>query len=52
MTARADFASQDYFRDPGAAIEKLRTLGPVVEVRFPIIGKLWTTTTQALGVRC
>src|SRR5882724_10126743 len=49
MTPRADFASQDYFRDPGAGIEKLRTLGPVVEVRFPIIGKLWTTTTQALG---
>jgi cytochrome P450 PksS len=49
MMARADFVSQDYFRDPGAAIEKLRTLGPVVEVRFPIIGKLWTTTTQALG---
>src|SRR6266852_5857773 len=49
MTARADFASQDYFRDPGAAIEKLRTLGPVVEVHFPIIGKLWTTTTQALS---
>src|ERR1700704_2983487 len=49
MTARADFASQDYFRDPGAAIEKLRTLGPVVEVRFPIIGKLWTTTAQALA---
>jgi cytochrome P450 PksS len=52
MTPRADFASQDYFRNPGAGIEKLRTLGPVVEVRFPIIGKLWTTTTQALGVRC
>ena len=49
MTPRADFASQDYFRNPGAGIEKLRTLGPVVEVRFPIIGKLWTTTTQALG---
>ena len=49
MTARVDFVSQDYFRDPGAGIEKLRTLGPVVEVRFPIIGKLWTTTTQALG---
>jgi len=49
MTPRADFVSQDYFRDPGAGIEKLRTLGPVVEVRFPIIGKLWTTTTQALG---
>jgi cytochrome P450 len=51
MTARADFVSQDYFRDPGAAIEKLRTLGPVVEVRFPIIGKLWTTTTEALADR-
>ena len=49
MTPRADFVSQDYFRDPGAGIEKLRTLGPIVEVRFPIIGKLWTTTTQALG---
>src|SRR3979490_2552172 len=49
MTPRSDFASQDYFRDPGAGIEKLRTLGPVVQVRFPIIGKVWTTTTQALG---
>src|SRR3981189_2183964 len=49
MTLHADFASQDYFRDPGAAIEKLRTQGPVVEVRFPIVGKVWTTTTQALA---
>ena len=36
MTLRADFASQDYFRNPAAAIEKLRTAGSVVEVRFPI----------------
>jgi cytochrome P450 len=49
MTLNADFASQDYFRDPGAAIGKLRTLGPVVQVRFPIVGKVWTTTTQALA---
>jgi cytochrome P450 len=49
MTLRADFASQDYFRNPAAAMEKLRALGPVVEVRFPIIGKVWATTTQALG---
>src|SRR6267378_3690158 len=34
-TLHADFASQDYFRDPAAAIGKLRTLGPVVQVRFP-----------------
>src|ERR1700730_7506113 len=51
MTLQADFASQDYFRNPAAAIEKLRTSGPVVEVRFPIIGKVWATTTQALADR-
>jgi cytochrome P450 len=49
MTLQADFASQDYFRNPAAAIDRLRTLGPVVEVRFPIIGKVWATTTQALA---
>jgi cytochrome P450 len=49
MTLQADFASQDYFRNPAAAIEKLRTAGPVVEVRFPIVGRVWTTTTQALA---
>jgi cytochrome P450 len=42
---RADFRSQDYFRNPVAELEKLRSAGPVVEVRFPIIGKVWTTTT-------
>jgi cytochrome P450 len=51
MTLQADFASQDYFRNPAAAIEKLRAIGPVVEVRFPIIGKVWATTTQALADR-
>jgi hypothetical protein len=49
MTISADFASQDYFRNPAAAIEKLRAAGPVVEVHFPIIGKVWTPTTQALA---
>ena len=49
MTVQADFTSQDYFRNPAAAIEKLRRLGPVVEVRFPVIGKVWATTTQALA---
>jgi cytochrome P450 len=51
MTLQADFASQDYFRNPAAAIDKLRAMGPVVEVRFPIIGKVWVTTTQALADR-
>jgi cytochrome P450 PksS len=49
MTLHADFTSQDYYRNPAAATEKLRAMGPVVEVRFPIIGKVWTTTTQALA---
>lgn len=43
---RADFSSQSYYRNPAAEIEKLRSAGPVVEVRFPIVGKVWTTTTQ------
>jgi cytochrome P450 len=49
MTPRADFASQDYFRNPGAAMERLRSLGPVVEVHFPVIGRVLTSTTQALA---
>jgi cytochrome P450 len=49
MTLHADFASQDYFRNPAAALAKLRAAGPVVEVRFPIVGRVWTTTTQALA---
>jgi cytochrome P450 len=49
MTLDTDFASQNYFRNPAAAIEKLRAAGPVVEVRFPIIGRVWTPTTQALA---
>jgi cytochrome P450 PksS len=48
---RADFSSQNYFRNPAAEIEKLRSAGPVVEVRFPIAGKVWTTTTQDLADR-
>lgn len=49
MTLQVDFASQDYFRNPAAAIENLRKMGPVVEVRFPVIGKVWATTTQGLA---
>jgi cytochrome P450 PksS len=49
MTLGVDFSSQDYFRNPAAAMEKLRAAGPVVEVHFPIVGKVWTTTTQALA---
>lgn len=39
MALAIDFTSQDYLSDPAAGIERLRTAGPVVEVRFPIVGK-------------
>src|ERR1700692_895636 len=49
MTLQADFAGQDYFRNPAPPIESLRAASPVVEVRFPIGGRVWTPTTQALA---
>jgi cytochrome P450 len=48
---RADFCSQSYFNNPTAEIAKLRQAGPVVEVRFPMVGTVWTTTTQDLAER-
>ena len=48
---RADLSSQDYFRNPAAEIAKLRSAGPVVEVQFPLLGKLWITTTQETADR-
>jgi cytochrome P450 PksS len=33
-------------RNPAATIERLRAAGPVVKVRFPILGTTWATTTQ------
>lgn len=46
MTLPIDFTSQDYLRNPAAGLERLRAAGPVVEIRFPIIGKTWITTTE------
>jgi cytochrome P450 len=51
MTARVDFTSQAFFRDPAAGVERLRTIGPLVEVKFPIIGKVWITTTYELAAQ-
>jgi cytochrome P450 len=46
-----DFASQDFFRDPAASLRKLQAAGPVVEVKFPIVGRVWMTTTQEMASR-
>jgi cytochrome P450 PksS len=51
MGHTADFTSQDYFRDPATAIARLRAAGPVLPVKFPIVGKVWITTTQDLAGR-
>jgi cytochrome P450 len=45
MTSRKDFISQDYFRNQADAIARLRAQGPALQVHFPIIGKVWITTT-------
>jgi cytochrome P450 PksS len=49
MTIHADFTSQEFFRNPAAEIAKLRAAGLVVEVRFPLVGTVWTPTTQDLA---
>ena len=46
-----DFTSQEFFRNPAAGIERLRARGPVVETRFPIVGKVWLTTTYDTAAR-
>jgi cytochrome P450 len=51
MLLRADFTSQNFFSDPVPTIEKLRAAGPVVEVRLPIFGRVWMTTTQEMACR-
>ena len=51
MTLRVDFTGQDFFREPAAAVERLRAAGPVVEARLPIFGRVWMTTTQEMASR-
>jgi hypothetical protein len=45
VPAKIDIISQEYFRNPAAAIARLRTMGAVAEIRVPIVGKVWITTT-------
>jgi cytochrome P450 len=45
MAARVDFASEEFLRDPAVLVAQLRASGPVVAARFPIVGRVWVTTT-------
>jgi cytochrome P450 len=51
MTQMADFTGQEYLRNPADAMERLRAFGPLVKVKFPIIGTVWMTTTQEAAGR-
>ena len=45
MPFQPDFTSDAFFRDPAATIPALRAKGPLVKTRFPIVGRVWITTT-------
>ncbi len=40
-----DLRSQDYKRNPYPTLAGLLAAGPVVNVKYPIIGRLWTATS-------
>src|SRR2546429_615408 len=51
MAPRVDFASEEFFRDPAAVVARLRATGPVVAAKFPIVGRVWVTTTHEATAR-
>ena len=48
---RIDFRRQDYLKNPDRGLKELRAAGPLVKVRFPIVGKTWITTTSNMAGR-
>jgi cytochrome P450 len=51
MAPRIDFRSEAFLRDPAVGVAALRAAGSVVETHFPIVGKVWVTTTYAATAR-
>ncbi len=51
MAELVDFASEAFLRNPKAGVALLRSSGPVVATRFPIIGRVWVTTTYEAAAR-
>jgi cytochrome P450 PksS len=49
--AAVDFTSEAFFRDPRAMVATLRASGPAVATRFPMVGKVWVTTTHEAAAR-
>src|SRR5215470_8533633 len=46
-----DFTSEEFFRNPGEGVASLRAVGPVVATKFPIVGRVWVTTTYEAAAR-
>ena len=51
MGARVDFTSEEFSRNPAAVVAQLRASAPVVAARFPIVGRVWVTTTFEAAAR-
>ena len=51
MSEHVDFASEAFFRDPGAAVARLRAIAPLVATTFPVTGRVWVTTTYEATAR-
>ena len=51
MLQHVDFTSEAFFRDPRAGVAQLRAIGPAVATKFPIIGRVWVTTTYEAAAR-
>src|SRR5262245_28497117 len=48
---RFDFRHQDFLKSPELGLKELGAAGPLVEVRFPMVGKTWITTTSDMAGR-
>jgi cytochrome P450 len=46
-----DLASDTFFRDPMSVVATLRATAPLVEARFPLVGRVWVTTTHETAAR-
>jgi cytochrome P450 len=51
MLQHVDFTSETFFRDPQAGVAQLRAIGPAVATKFPIVGRVWVTTTYEAAAR-
>jgi cytochrome P450 len=51
MVQHVDFTSEAFFRNPASGVASLRASGPVVTTKFPIIGRVWVTTTYEAAAR-